>query len=58
MTNIESCPNCGAPVPEYCDGSGEVICSGCGQETDHVGCAICMFEGDDDGADDGQRLAA
>jgi len=44
-------------VPEYCDGSGEVICDTCG-ESDHEGCWHCMVDDYDDDTDDGQRLAA
>lgn len=59
MGNVElcKCSHCGALVPEYCDGSGEVVCGECG-ESDHEGCWHCMYEGDDDEPDAGQRLAA
>ena len=58
-TNTTECPNCGARAPEDCDGSGEVICDECEEETGHIGCVECMFEDDDeDGGDEGQRQAA
>lgn len=55
----DTCPNCDAPIPADCDGSGEVICRECGEETGHIGCSECMFEDDDDpDSDDGLRQAA
>ena len=62
MTNpdIDCCPECDANVPADCDGSGEVICSECGEEVGHIGCVECMREDDEDdcGNDGGHRRAA